>query len=148
MWLTSIKQQFHLQKSLWKASDEIWRLEKQIEYEKALINKDFAFKFPLQTQPMEESDNFSNIKPSKAPFYYGKSLGECKMWLTSIKQQFHLQKSLQKAFDEIWIDWASSHFHDKPQINWQTMEIEEENRSTLWNEFEVWCKNDIESEIT
>ena len=28
------------------------------------------------------------------------------------------------------------------------MEIEAGNRPTSWNEFEVWCKNDVEPEIT
>ena len=74
--------------------NEIWRLKKQIEYEEALVNEDFASEFPLQIRPTEESDNFTNVKPPKAPFYHGKSLGECKMWLTSMKQQFCLQKSL------------------------------------------------------
>ena len=70
------------------------------------------------------------------------------MWLTSMKQQFCLQKSLWKAPDKFWIDWASSHFHNKPQINWQTMEIEGGNRPTTWSEFKVWCKNNVEPEIT
>ena len=86
----------HLQKHLAEVckQNEIWRLEKQIEYEEALVNEDFASEFPLQIRPTEQSDDFTDVKPPKAPFYHGKFLGECKMWLTSMKQQFCLQKSL------------------------------------------------------
>ena len=122
--------------------------KKQIEYEESLANEDFTSEFLLQIRPTEESDDFTNVKPPKAPFYHGKSLGECKMWLASMKQQFHLWKSLQKAPLKFQIDWASSHFHNKRQINWQMMEMEGGNRPTTWSEFEVWCKNDVESEIT
>lgn len=81
--------------------NEIRRLEKQIEYEEALANEDFVSEFPLRTRSTEESDDFTDIEPPKAPFYHGKSLGECKMWLASMKQQFRLRKSLRKAPDEI-----------------------------------------------
>ena len=65
------------------------------------MNEDFVFEFPLQTRSTEDSDGFTNMKQPKASFYHGKSLGKIKMWLVSMKQQFCLQKSLQKASDKI-----------------------------------------------
>ncbi|EFW13234.1 conserved hypothetical protein, partial [Coccidioides posadasii str. Silveira] len=131
-----------------REQNEIRRLQKQIEYEQRIANDDFPLEFPLRTRPIEESDDFDDVKPPKAPYYHGKSLGECKLWLASMRQQFRLRKSLRKAPDVVRIDWASSHFRDKPQMHWQMLGIEGEQLPTSWNEFEMWCKNDVEPEIT
>ena len=55
------------------------------------------------------------------------------------------------SMKSIWqvLNWLGfKPFSQQAQINWQTMEIEGGNRPTTWNEFEVWCKNDVEPEIT
>ncbi|EAS29847.3 uncharacterized protein CIMG_13187 [Coccidioides immitis RS] len=91
----------------------------------------------------EESDDFDDVKPSKAPYYYGKSLNECKLWLALIRQQFHLRKSLQKALDVVRIDWVSSHFYNKPQMHWQMLGIEREQLPMSWNKFKMWYKTQI-----
>ncbi|EFW21158.1 conserved hypothetical protein [Coccidioides posadasii str. Silveira] len=128
--------------------NKIHRLQKQIEYKYRIANNNFSLEFPLHTRLIEESDNFNNVKPLKASYYHGKSLGECKLWLVSMRQQFHLRKSLQKAPDVVRINWMSSHFHDKPQMHWQMLGIEKEQLPTLWNKFKMWCKNNIEPKIT
>ncbi|EAS27331.3 uncharacterized protein CIMG_13512 [Coccidioides immitis RS] len=79
--------------------NKIYRLQKQIEYEQRIANDDFSLEFLLCTRSIEESDDFDDVKLSKASYYYGKSLNKCKLWLALIRQQFHLRKSLQKTPD-------------------------------------------------
>ncbi|EFW13368.1 conserved hypothetical protein [Coccidioides posadasii str. Silveira] len=66
----------HLQKNLADIHEQnkIYRLQKQIEYEQRIANNNFSLEFLLHTRPIEESDNFNNVKPPKAPYYHNKSL--------------------------------------------------------------------------
>ncbi|KJF59948.1 uncharacterized protein CIMG_12624 [Coccidioides immitis RS] len=59
--------------------NKICRLQKQIKYKQRIVNDNFLLKFLLHTQPIEEPDDFNDVKSSKISYYHGKSLDKCKL---------------------------------------------------------------------